>query len=350
VVFVPGIPVSVTLQGSGQMAIDIGRRQFISALSGAAVTWPLAAQAQQPAMPVIGVLNSTSRDDPNTADQLRAFHRGLAETGYIEGQNVVIEYRWAENQYDRLPVLAAELVRRRVAVIAATGIASALAAKAVTTTIPIVFNTGGDPVKLGLVSGLNRPGGNLTGVSSLGNALVGKQLQLLHELVPKADAIAFLANPDNPIAEADAKEVHAAAGVLGQQILVLNASAPSDIDSAFATLVRQRAGGLLVARDPFLNAASDQIATLALRHAVPTILSVREFAMAGGLVSYGPSFGEGFRQTGVYTGRILKGEKPADLPVVLATKFELVINLKTAKALGLTVSNQMQLLADEVIE
>jgi putative ABC transport system substrate-binding protein len=326
------------------------RRAFITLLGGAAA-WPLAAQAQQPAMPVVGILNSTSRDDPNAADQLRAFNRGLAESGYIEGQNVVIENRWAENQYDRLPALAAELVRRRVTVIAAAGgIASALAAKAVTTTIPIVFSTGGDPVKLGLVSSLNRPGGNLTGASSLGNALVGKQLQLLHELVPKADAIAFLVNPNNPTAEADTKEAHAAAGVLGQQIHVLNASAPSDIDAAFASLVRQRAGGLLVARDPFLNAASDQLATLALRHAVPTILSVREFATAGGLVSYGPSFGEVFRQMGVYTGRILKGEKPADLPVMQATKFELVINLKTAKALGLTVSNQMQLLADEVIE
>jgi putative tryptophan/tyrosine transport system substrate-binding protein len=327
------------------------RRDFITLLSGAAAAWPLAARAQQPAMPVVGVLNSTSRDDPNVADQSRAFHRGLAETGYIEGKNVVIEDRWAENQYDRLPALAAELVRRRVTVIAAAGgIASALAAKAATSTIPIVFNTGGDPVKLGLVSSFNHPGGNLTGASSLGNALVGKQLQLLHELVPKADAIAFLANPNNPIAEADAKEVQAAAGVLGQQIHVLNASAPSDIDAAFAALVRQQAGGLLVARDPFLNGASDQLATLALRYAVPTILSVREFATAGGLASYGPSFEEGFRQMGVYTGRILKGEKPADLPVIQATKFELVINLKTAKALGLTVSNQMQLLADEVIE
>jgi putative ABC transport system substrate-binding protein len=229
-------------------------------------------------------------------------------------------------------------------------VTSALAAKAATGTIPIVFSTGGDPVKLGLVSSLNRPGGNLTGVSSLGNALAGKQLQLLHELAPKADAIAFLANPNNPTVEADTTDVQAAASVLGQQIHVLNASTSSDIDAAFATLVQQRAGGLLVARDPFLNASFDQLATLALRHAVPTIFSVREFATAGGLVSYGPSFAEGFRQMGVYTGRILKGEKPADLPVVLSTKFELVINLKTAKMLGLTVSNSMQLLADEVIE
>jgi putative ABC transport system substrate-binding protein len=327
------------------------RREFIGLLGGTVAAWPLVARAQQPAMPVVGVLNSTSREDPNVADQSRAFHRGLAETGYIEGQNVVIEYRWAENQYDRLPALAAELVRRRVTVIAAAGgIASALAAKAVTTTIPIVFNTGGDPVKLGLVSSLNRPGGNLTGASSLGNALVGKQLQLLHELVPKADAIAFLANPNNPIAEADTKEVHAAAGVLGQQIHVFNASSPSDVDTVFATLVRQQARGLLVARDPFLNGASDQLATLALRYAVPTILSVHEFATAGGLASYGPSFGEGFRQMGVYTGRILKGEKPADLPVMQATKFELVINLRTAKLLGLEVPQSLLALADEVIE
>jgi putative ABC transport system substrate-binding protein len=329
----------------------MNRREFITLFGCTAVVWPLEARAQQPAMPAIGVLSSASRDDPFTARILRSFRQGLGETGYVEGQNVVIEYRWAEGQYERFAPLAADLVRRPVAVIiAGGGMASALVAKAATTTIPIVFSTGGDPVKFGLVSGFNRPGGNLTGVTNLGNALAAKQLQLLREIMPKADAIAFLANPNNPIAEADTKDVQAAASVLGQQIHVLQASTPSGIDAAFATLVQQRAGGLLVAVDAFFNARINQLATLAIRHALPAIYANREFAAAGGLMSYGANVADGFRQIGVYTGRILKGEKPADLPVVQSTKFELVINLTTAKALGLTVSNQMQLLADEVIE
>ncbi len=326
------------------------RRAFITLLGGAAA-WPLAARAQQPRMPAIGLLNGSLRDDPLVTNQLRAFHQGLADTGYIEGRNVAVEYRWAENQYERFASLAADLVRRQVAVIAAAGgVASALAAKAATTAIPIVFTTGGDPVKLGLVSSLNRPGGNLTGVSSLGNALIAKQLQLLRELVPRSDAIAFIANPNNPTAESDVEEAQAAARVLGQQIHVLNASTPGDIDTAFAALVQQQADGLLVARDPFFNSNVDQFATLALRHAVPTILSVREFATAGGLMSYGPSFDDVFRQMGVYTGRILKGERPADLPIVQSAKFEFLINLKTAKALGLTVPPSLLAIADEVIE
>jgi putative tryptophan/tyrosine transport system substrate-binding protein len=331
--------------------MSIRRREFITLLGGAAAAWPLAAHAQKSSMPVIGLLNNTSRDDPIAAGQLRAFLHGLAEIGYIEGQNVLIEYRSAENQYDRFASLAADLVRRQVAVIVATsGVTSALAAKAATATIPIVFTTGGDPVKIGLVSSLNRPGGNLTGVTTLGNALVAKQLQVLRDLVPKADTIAFLANPDNPIAESDATDVQEAARVLGQQVHVLNASTPSGIDAAFAILVEQQAGGLLVARDPFFNVSVDQFAALALRHALPTILSVREFSAAGGLMSYGPSTADAFRQIGVYTGRILKGEKPADLPVVQPTKFEFVINLRTAKALGLTIPPSLLAIADEVIE
>jgi putative tryptophan/tyrosine transport system substrate-binding protein len=325
------------------------RRKFITLIGGAAA-WPLAARAQQPAPPVVGFLSSIPQDDPIAAGQLRAFRQGLSEIGYFEGRNVAIEYRWANNQPEQLPVLAADLVRRQVAVIVTNVITSGLAAKAATTTIPIVFSTGGDPVKLGLVSSLNRPGGNLTGTSSLGNALVAKQLQLLRELVPKADAIVFLANPNNPTAESDATDVQVAARVLGQRVDVLKASTPSGIDAAFATLAQQRAGGLLVARDPFLNGSVNQIATLALRHAVPAILSVREFATAGGLMSYGPTFADVFRQMGVYTGRILKGEKPADLPIVQATKFELVINLKTAKSLGIEVPPTLSAIADEVIE
>jgi putative ABC transport system substrate-binding protein len=325
------------------------RRQFITLLGGAA-GWPLAARAQQPGLPVVGFLSSIPQDDPIAAGQLRAFRQGLSEIGYFEGRNVAIEYRWANNQPEQLPVLAADLVRRQVAVIVTNGITSGLAAKAATTTIPIVFSTGGDPVKLGLVSSLNHPGGNLTGTSSLGNALVAKQLQLLRELVSKADAIVFLANPNNPTAESDATDVQVAARVLGQRVDVLKASTPSGIDAAFATLAQQRAGGLLVARDPFLNGSVNQIATLALRHAVPAILSVREFATAGGLMSYGPTFADVFRQMGVYTGRILKGEKPANLPIVQATKFELVINLKTAKSLGIEVPPTLSAIADQVIE
>jgi putative ABC transport system substrate-binding protein len=322
------------------------RREFIALLGGTA-TWPLAARAQQAAMPIVGYLNGQSPDTEVAA--VAAFRQGLTETGFIEGRNVTIELHWGNNQPERLPVLAADLVRRRVAVIATNGIASALAAKAATTTIPIVFSTGGDPIKLGLVSSLNRPGGNLTGATNLGNALATKELQLLHELVPRADAIAYLANPNNPIADSDAAEVNAAARVLGQQILFLNASTPAGIDTAFVTLVQQHAGGLLIGVDPFLNGSSKQLAALAARYAVP-MLGNRPLTAAGGLMSYRPSPTDGFHQVGVYTGRVLKGERPADLPIVQSTKFELVINLKTAKTLGLTIPPSVLAIADEVIE
>jgi putative tryptophan/tyrosine transport system substrate-binding protein len=324
------------------------RRDFITLLGGVAA-WPVAARAQQPPMPVIGFLSSASRDDP-TSDDVRAFQQGLGETGYVEGQNVVIEYRWAEKHYDRFAPLAADLVRRRVAVIVAFGgVASALAAKAATTTIPIVFSTGGDPVELGLVTSLSRPSGNLTGVTNQGNVLAAKKVQLLRELVPKAQAFAFLANPNNPTAEGDTKDVRVAARLLGQQIHVLHASTPSDIDAAFATFVQQRVGGLIVAADPFLNDRVNQLAALAARYAVPTIKN-RPFTVAGGLMGYQPNTADTFRQVGLYTGRILKGAKPADLPVAQSTKFELVINLTTAKALGLTIPPSVLAIADEVIE
>jgi putative ABC transport system substrate-binding protein len=322
------------------------RRDFITLLGGA-TAWPLTARAQQQTIPVVGYLNGQSPDTEVSA--VAAFRQGLTEAGFVEGRNVTIELHFADNQPDRLPVLAVDLVRRQVAVIVTNGIASALAAKAATTAIPIVFSTGGDPVKLGLVSSLNRPGGNLTGATNLGNSLATKELQLMHELVPNAHAVAYLANPKNPIAESDAMEVHAAASVLGLQVHVLNASTPDDIDTAFAALVQQRAGGLLIGVDPFLNASFNQLVALGARHAVPTIGN-RMLATVGGLMSYRPSTTDSFRQVGVYAGRVLKGAKPADLPVVRTTKFEFVINLKTAKALGLTVPPSLLAIADEVIE
>ena len=321
------------------------RREFITLLGGA-MTWPLAARAQRAAVPVVGWLDTVSREARR--DSLAAFHAALREIGYVEGQNIAFEYRWAEGQYDRLPSLAADLVRRQVAVIVALGAASALAAKAATATIPIVFAVGGDPVSLGLVSSLNRPGGNLTGFGGLVNALGSKQLQLLRQVAPGADAIAYLANPANPIAPADAKDVQTAAGALRLQVNILNASIPSDIDLAFATIARQQLGGVLVANDPFLNSRVHQIAQAALTHRVPTIFPHREAATVGGLMSYGPGM-EG-PIIAVYVGRILKGEKPGDLPVVQRTKFEFVINLITAKSLGLTVPPSLLAIADEVIE
>jgi putative ABC transport system substrate-binding protein len=325
------------------------RREFVALLGGGVIAWPLGARAQQPAIPVIGYLNAGSPEA--MAHLVTGFRKGLSETGYIEGRNVAIEYRWADNQYDRFAPLAADLVRRQVAVIAAVGgMAAVLAAKAATATIPIVFSAGGDPIKFGLVPSLNRPGGNVTGVTNLGNALAAKQLQLLAELVPKADAITLLANPKNPNAEADTKDVQTAAGVLGLELNILHASTPSEIDATFATLVQQRAGGLLVAVDAFFNARVNQLAALALRHAVPTICTIREFAAAGGLASYGPNVAEAHRQVGVYTGRVLKGENPGDLPVVQSTKFEFVINLQTAKIIGIEVPAGLLATADEVIE
>ena len=326
------------------------RRQFIALLGGAAATWPLTAHAQQPAMPVIGFLNSASPE--SFALQLAGFRQGLQEVGYTEGQNVAIEFRWAKSQYDRLPELAADLVRRRVAVIAATGgTVSATAAKSVTTTIPIVFTSGGDPVRMGLVASLNQPGGNVTGVSLFTSTLAAKRLELLHELVPTAKVIAILVNPANPNSEPDTRAVQAAAPTIGVQIVVLKARNGAEIGKAFDALSQYKVDAILVGADPlFDNSGRDQMIVLTARHAVPAIYDWRDVTVAGGLVSYGSNLAEGYRLAGIYAGRILKGAKPADLPVQQPSKFEFVINLKTAKALGLTIPNQMQLLADEVIE
>jgi putative ABC transport system substrate-binding protein len=328
------------------------RRDFIKGIAGSAATaWSLAAQAQQqPAMPVIGFLNSASPD--TYAPQLAGFHQGLKEVGYTEGQNVTIEFRWAKSQNDRLPELAADLVRRQVAVIVATGgTVSAIAAKAVTATIPIVFTSGGDPMRMGLVASLSRPGGNVTGVSLFTSTLAAKRLELLHELVPAARVVAVLVNPTNPNWEADTKAVEAAAPAIGVQIVVLKATNGGEIGKAFDAVSQGKIDAVFVASDPlFNNTGRDQLIVLAARHAVPAIYDWRDVAVAGGLVSYGSNLAEGYRLAGIYAGRILKGEKPADLPVLQPAKFEFVINLKTAKALGLTISNQMQLRADEVIE
>ena len=324
------------------------RRDFITLAGGAAAYWPVAASAQQPAMPIIGFLDSSSADE--YAPFLAAFRSGFNEAGFIEGRNVAIEYRWADARYDRLPALAADMVRIPVAVLVATGITAAVATKAATATIPIVSNTGDDPIRFGLVASLNRPGGNVTGVASLGKELVAKRFELLREMVPKADAIAFLVNPNNAVAELDTSDAQAAAATLGQKLIVLKASSKDDIDTAFSTLVEQRGGGLLQQVDPFLQSRRDQLVALAARHALPSIYERRDFAAAGGLMSYGTSLRDALRLVGNYTGRVLKGEKPADLPVQQAVKVELIINLRTAKALGLDVPMSMLMRVDEVIE
>jgi putative tryptophan/tyrosine transport system substrate-binding protein len=326
----------------------MNRREVIAGLSGAAA-WPLAAQAQQSAMPVVGFLGAGWAD--GYGRRMAAFRAGLAEAGFIEGRNVAIEIRWADGQYDRLPSMAADLVRRQVDVIAATGaIASALAAKTATTTIPIVFSIGNDPVEIGLVGSLSRPGGNLTGVTTLALELAPKRLELLREMVPTAGSMGVLVNPTNPNLAILSRDLQAASRILGVQIQVLHASTEPDLDAVFATLVQLRAGGLVIGPDTFFNGRSEQLSALALHYAVPTIYQYREFVAAGGLMSYGGSETDAYRLAGVYTGRILKGERPADLPVQRATKTEMFINLKTAKALGLTVPQSILLRADEVIE
>jgi putative ABC transport system substrate-binding protein len=323
------------------------RREFLGVLGAAAVAWPVGARAQQK-VPVIGFLDSRSASDTRSA--VAAFLAGLKEVGYLEGQNVVIEYRWAEGQYDRLPALVADLLGRQVAVVFAAGPPAAPAVKAATATIPIVFTNGLDPVKLGLVESLNRPGGNATGYYLFSSTLEPKKLELLHELVPTAAAIGAVVNPTSPNAETVAADLQAAARARGLQFHVVEASNEHDIDAAFATVVGRGAGALVVGNDPYFTSRRDQFVGLAVRYALPVIYSVRESVVAGGLMSYGTSINDAYRQGGVYTGRILKGERPADLPVVRPTKFELVINLKTAKALGLTVPPGLLVAADEVIE
>jgi putative tryptophan/tyrosine transport system substrate-binding protein len=331
------------------MASHIERRKFLATLVAATAAWPPAARAQQAAMPVVGML---SAEWPNLfSDRLRAFRDGLRETGYAEGQNLAIEYRWAEGRNDRLPALAAELVRRQVTIIVSTSTPAVLAARTATTAIPIVFFVAANPVQLGLVTSLSRPGGNLTGVVNLNVEVAAKRLELLHELVPTATIVALLVNPTSTaIAETTTTELEAAARTLGLELHVLHASSEGEIDAAFATLVRLRAGALVIGADALFNSRSQQLAALTVRHRVPAIYQFREFVSAGGLMAYGSTVLDTYRPLGVYTGRILKGEKPADLPVQQATKVELVINTKTAKALGLTVPLPMIGRVDEVIE
>jgi len=324
------------------------RREFITVIAGSAAAWPLAARAQQPAFPVIGLLHVSTFE--GGASLQIAFRQGLSETGYIEGKNVTFEHRWAEGHLDRLASLAADLTHQPIAVLAGLSTPAALAAKAATNTIPVVFETAGDPIKLGLVKSLNRPGGNVTGVTQLSSELISKRLGLLHELIPSAKTIGFLVNRVDPRAETQTEDMQEAARALGLQAHVLDANTEDDIDNAFTTLSRIGAGGLLVGTGDFLRRRAQQLATLAAHEKVPVIYQYRDYAMAGGLISYGTSLTDSYRQAGVYTGRVLKGEKPANMPILRPTKFELVINLKTAKALGLTIPPGVLAIADEVIE
>ena len=324
------------------------RREFIRFIGGGAAAWPIAARAQQAAMPVIGFLEPTSFD--KYAQFVEAFRKGLREVGFVEGHNVAIEYRWAEGEYARLSGLAADLVQQKVAVIVATGITAARAAKAATSTIPIVFNTGGDPVKFGLITSFSKPGQNVTGVASLGKVLVAKQLEVLHELVPRVDSIAFLVNPNNAVASLDTSDAQAAAETLGKKLAVFEASTKDELNKAFAAIFEQHGRALVVQADPFFLGQREQIVALAAHHAVPAIYYLKDFPAAGGLVSYGTSLADALRLVGNYTGRILKGEKPGDLPIQQSVRTEFVINLKTAKALGLTVPHGLLNAADEVIE
>jgi|SRR5271166_368515 len=328
---------------------QLKRREFITLLGGAAATWPLAVRAQQPAIPVVGFLHTASPD--TYARFIAAYRQGLSETGYVEGQNVLIEYRWAEGQYDRLPVLAADLVAHRVAVLAATGgNVTALAAKAATSTIPVVFISGFDPVKLGLVTSLNRPGGNATGVYLFTSAVEPKKLGLLSEIVPKAASIAVVLNPGNPQSEIVKKDDQVAAQRLNRQIVFVNAASEADFEPAFASIAQHGAGALVVASDPFFFSRHKELVALAARYAIPAIYEWRDFTVAGGLMSYGTDLADSYRLTGIYTGRILRGERPNNLPVQQPTKFQFVINLTTAKALGLTIPASLLSLADELIE
>jgi putative ABC transport system substrate-binding protein len=325
------------------------RREFIALVGGAATVWPLAARAQQSGMPLVGFLSSASPDQD--AGRLRGFRQGLSKAGFVEGRNVSIEYRWAEEQNDRLPALVADLVRREVAVIVQAGqVLGAIIAKAATKTIPIVFVTGGDPVALGLVPSLNRPGGNVTGITTLSAELEPKRLELLHEVAPRATTVGALLNPSNPNAESQSKDLQAAARTLGLSLHLLNASSEDDFNTAFARLVQLRAGGLVIATDGLFISRGERLAAMAVEHAVPAIFQFRPFAAAGGLMSYGGDLVETYRQSGIYTARILRGEKPADLPVQQVTRVELIINLKSAKALGITVPLPLSGRADELIE
>jgi len=327
---------------------QLKRREFLSLL-GAATAWPLAARAQQPAIPVIGFINPASPVE--LAQRVAAFRNGLAELGFVEGRTVMIEYRWAQGRYDELPALASDLVNLRVAAIAATGgIASVRAARSVTATIPIVFTTGSDPVEAGLVTSLNRPGGNVTGAGLMSMELVAKRMELMHELIPNGKFIAFLANARNPSSRFEADEAASSAPVLGLQIHVERVDGESDFERAFANMVQHRADAVIVATDPYFESVRGKLVGLAARHAIPTIYALREYTVDGGLISYGGSITDIYRQAGGYVGRILKGEKPGDLPVTQPSKFEFVVNIKTAKALRLEVPTSILLRADELIE